>query len=144
MNQKQLDVLIFYLWLACASILVGLIASVVVGAPAPLSRRDRPVDPAALHGAHAMFWVGAEYEAHFRPDGSYEARAALHPGGAPYVGGWHLDGRTLVIRETTTPERNDWTTYRVLLQPCLRCGSIGGGEKIDFRLEAPRLRKPDF
>lgn len=107
---------------------------VVRGAPAPLERREKPTPAASFPaGPHTMHWRGTDYAARFERGGCYEA-----VGGTLWVGRWHMESRTLVIREAPLPPLGPWTTYRIRLEPDMRSGMIDGSAVIDFRLRQAR------
>lgn len=95
-------------------------------APAPLERRPEPRPPAPPVSC-VMLWAGVEYQATFAPGGAYEAR---HGSNTAWVGSWRLEGRTLWITESASPESpHSWQTYRVEMDRRCRAGDIspGGG-----------------
>lgn len=127
------DILLYLLVLASAfmaSFVVGaMLGSCVYGAPAPLPRRA-PARPLAPPVCCTMVWCGVEYRTTFAPGGSYEARGPE----AVWVGSWKVEGRTLVIVESQTPEcAHSWMIYRVEMDGRLREGRTETGGEV--RLE---------
>ena len=103
---------------------VALLLTLLLGfAPAPLLRRTKAEPSPTLPLACVMRWHGVS----FRPDGSY--RAVGFGGLAVWVGRWRLDGLTLTIDESLTPEvLSSGRRYEVTLAVGLRTGRFAGDE----------------